>query len=132
MTQKMDEVLALCDKLFSQGYDKDGILNRLEMDAMSQAEKARVFMHVDDLITKSALANQVRSTYSIQFVIGVILFSMGSLITVGTFLVGKSQFVLAYGLILSGAWLAKEGYKKNRSTIDVSANPKIRRKKRKW
>jgi len=66
---------------------------------------------INDYIVEYQLASQEKSKALNQLIVGSVLFIIGMAFTGGSFFGSSSRYLLAYGLILSGAWTFKEAYK---------------------
>ena len=73
---------------------------------------------IDDYIVNYLLAKQEKSKGLNKVVLGLTLFFIGIGVTGYTYFDSDSQYLLAYGLILVGAWISKEGYKVYLKTIE--------------
>ena len=73
---------------------------------------------IDDFVIDFQLATQEKSKAFNQLLIGVLVLMAGVGVTGYTYFSGMRQYVLAYGAILGGAWIAKEGYKIYRQPIE--------------
>ncbi len=86
--------------------------------AFSQEAKDIAKSKIDEYIVDYQLANNVRLDGRNHMIIGLILFIIGSGITLYTFFSGHSGFVLVYGAILFGAAEFYYGYKIFRTPIE--------------
>jgi hypothetical protein len=73
---------------------------------------------IDDYVVSYQLASQEKSKALNQILIGAVLSLMGIAVTAYTYFGNTSQYILAYGAILAGAWILKEGYKTYRKPVE--------------
>ncbi len=113
-------LLEIVKEMAFGGRDYESIVTELEKHKGSIPEESMnlVKRKIDDYIVTYQLGNQERSKALNQVFIGVFLFLFGMGITGYTYLSSNSQYVLAFGAILSGAWVAKEEYKSYRKPIE--------------
>lgn len=121
------------DNLLAQGFTKEQILLKLKIDSVSRAHAKEVLFKIDNAIVAGQIRKQSKYDYSTTLFLGVTIFMIGMLTTIGTYMLGYSQYVLSYGAILIGAWLIKEGYKDSKSKVDtIDLKPKRFGKNRKF
>jgi len=106
--------LSLIKHLAFSGKDYEEILQALEDNKQNFTEDSLESAKdkINDYIVKYQLASQVKSNALNQLIIGGVLFLVGLVITGGSYTFSTDgRYLLAYGLILGGAWTFKEGYK---------------------
>ena len=103
----------LVKKLAFLGKEYDEIIQVLDenkydfpLDLIEEAKDK-----IDDHLVAFQLATQEKAKGFNQLIMGGTLFFIGASITGFTYFSNKDNYILAYGAILSGAWIAKEGYK---------------------
>ncbi len=103
----------LAKKLAFSGKDHDQIVKILEnhQDNFSEEELASAFLKLDDYLVGYQLASQAKSKGFNQLLVGMLLFTIGASVTLVSWLADGDRYLLAYGAILGGAWIGKEGYK---------------------
>ena len=72
---------------------------------------------IDELVVRYELARADQQKNKSEILMGGVVLVIGLTITFGTFISGASSYVLAFGAILGGAWVMKEGYKKYRTPL---------------
>ena len=107
-------------KMAYSGKDYETIIKEIDRKKNRYTEEniSHAKRKVDDFIVEYQLANQEKSKALNQILIGLFLFLIGAGITGYTYFSKNSQYVIAYGAILIGAWILKEGYKKYQKPIE--------------
>lgn len=98
-------------QLAESGKDYDDIKRYLSKKGLSSEDKKKLLKLADQHILQYEFARQARSKAVVRMILGGVILFIGLLITFGTMLMGNSQYILAYGAILVGAWILKEAYK---------------------
>ncbi len=103
----------LVKKLAFSGKDYEQIVQVLEnrKEAFSEASLAAAKDKIDDYVVAYQLASQQRSKGFNQMIMGILLFTVGASVTLVSYFAAWDTYLLAYGGILGGAWIGKEGYK---------------------
>ncbi len=107
MPQSLVKQLAFSGKNYNQ------ILQALE-DAppnFSEESLASVKDKINQYIFDYHRARQVKLEALNQLMIGSVLTMLGLTFTAGSYSSSSGKYLLAYGLILGGAWIFKEAYK---------------------
>ncbi len=110
----------LIKNLAFSGKDYDQIIGVLEENkpGFSETSIELAKNKIDDHIVAFQLASQEKSKGLNQLIMGSALLIIGATITIFSYLSDKDSYILAYGAILGGAWIAKEGYKVYRMPIE--------------
>ncbi|MCB9323876.1 MAG: hypothetical protein H6571_09095 [Lewinellaceae bacterium] len=114
------DLIEIVKEMAFSGKDYESIKKELQRYSAKSSNESINFAKskIDDYIVKFQLASQEKSKALNQIIIGLVLFLLGIGITGYTYFRGNSQYFLAYGAILIGAWIFKEGYKTYRKPIE--------------
>ena len=114
------ELIAIIQEMAFNGKDSYEIEKELEKnrDKYSDESINLAKREIDDYIVSFQLASQEKSKALNQILLGSVLFLIGIGVTGYTYFGNTSQYILAYGAILAGAWILKEGYKTYRKPIE--------------
>lgn len=125
-----DELQELARKLAYQGRSYEEIKKVVQKSTTNSIAVQNVLSSLDQFIVEYQLASQEKGKVLNQAIIGAIFLIIGLGITGYTFLLGQSQYVLAYGAILGGAWALIDGYKKYKQPIEgfIPRKNRIKRK----
>ena len=123
-------ILELSKKLVYEGKEYHEIKDELTRLSLDHQTIEKVLDEVDQYIVDFQLASQEKGNILNQMIIGGVLFIIGAGITGYTYAIGNRQYILAYGAILSGAWIFKEAYKKYKLPIEdfIPRNKRFKRK----
>lgn len=110
----------LVKKLAFLGKDYDEILRTLDENKFKFSLKSinAAKSKIDDYIVGFQLATQEKSNGLNKLIMGGTLFFIGVSITGFTYISNNNNYILSYGAILGGAWVAKEGYKTYRMPLE--------------
>jgi hypothetical protein len=115
---QLDELDDFIKKLAYAGKEYDEIKQRLIDLNLKPEELSTILGKIDDYIIDYQLATQQKSNNVAEMIGGVVFFILGAGITIFSYLSNRGNYVFAYGAILFGAWLFKEGYKKYKLPIE--------------
>ncbi|MCG8330541.1 MAG: hypothetical protein MI974_22790 [Chitinophagales bacterium] len=119
-------------QLAESGKDYDDINMYLSKKGLSPEDKKKLLKLADQHILQYEFARQVRSKAVVRMILGGAILFIGLLITFGTMLMGNSQYILAYGAILVGAWILKEAYKAYKRPVEKFDARSLVRKRSKF
>ncbi len=113
-------LLELIQEMAFAGKDYDAIVKELDRkkDQFPPETISFAKRKIDDYIVSFQLANQEKSKGLNQAIMGLVLLLIGVGVTGYTYFGDADQYVLAYGAILAGAWILKEGYKTYRTPVE--------------
>ncbi len=112
MKMERSEIEARCRELAYQGVEYEQIRRELEQYQLPAEERRVLLEKTDGFIVQHQLHEQYRARALGQLLLGAVVLLTGLVITVGSYLMQGSRYVFAWGAILAGAWVMKEGYKK--------------------
>ena len=114
------ELISIIQRLAFEGKDFYEIEREIEnkKDKYSEESIKLAKKSIDEYIVNFQLASQEKSKALNQILLGSVLFLIGVGVTGYTYFGNTSQYILAYGAILAGAWILKEGYKTYRKPIE--------------
>ena len=114
------ELRAIIQEMAFNGKDSYEIEKELEKNRGKFSDESinLAKRDIDDYIVNFQLASQKKSKALNQILIGSFLFLIGIGVTGYTYFGNTRQYILAYGAILTGAWILKEGYKIYRKPIE--------------
>ena len=118
-----EEILAWCRELAFAGKDYKHIKSEVEAMDLSREEKIQILVKADEYLAHYQLALQERNKALQQMIMGAAFFFLGAGITFYTYFTLDKQYLLVYGLMLIGAWIAKEAYKVYQIPLEEHDNP---------
>jgi len=125
--------LNFAKEMVFDGKDKDFIEQKINQSIiLNKEEKIALTSHINDFHVEYELMNQEISNHKIQFAIGIILLSLGLIISIFTFLSSSSSFILCFGLIIGGAYLSWKKYLAIKNPKDTKLKPRTKKFKGKF
>ena len=107
------ELIKIIKELAYKGKDFDFIISEIQKykDDFDEVTFENAERKIDEFIVNYQLAQLEKSKALNYIIIGIVLFILGSAITIFTYFHLKSQFILAYGAIIAGIGLFIHGFK---------------------
>ncbi len=114
MENDVNSLLKETEKLLKKGFDKDQIIKQLNVNVLPKDIAKKILFKIDDEIVKNELISQTRNFSMIKIIGGSVTLIIGLLVTFVSYSARGSSYIVAFGAIISGAWLLKEGYKESK------------------
>lgn len=92
------------------GQDYESIRAQLAKKGLSREEQKSLLKLADQHILQYELAHQHRNKAIIRMILGAAMLLLGLGITFGSRALGGSSYYVAYGSMLTGAWILWKGY----------------------
>ncbi len=115
------EIFARYKALIFEGKDYEFIKRELERESLTKDESVQMLIELDEWIAHYQMALQERSKTIQQMILGGSLVLLGILIYSFSLSILKTQYLFAWGAILTGAWIFKEGYKAYKIPLEETA-----------
>ncbi|MGE5354958.1 MAG: hypothetical protein ACM3PT_01885 [Deltaproteobacteria bacterium] len=127
------ELLEQARKLAYQGRNYEEIKEVVQKSTTNSKAIHNILSSLDQFIVEYQLASQEKAKVLNHAIIGSIFLIIGLGLTGYTLLSGQSQYILAYGAILGGAWALIDGYRKYKQPIeDFIPRKKMFRKNKRY
>jgi len=94
----------------AKGQDYEVIKDQLARKALSKEEEKKLLRLADQHILQYELAHQFRNKAIIRMILGGAFLIIGLSVTFGSIALEGSRYYIAYGAILTGAWILWKGY----------------------
>ncbi|MCB0705943.1 MAG: hypothetical protein KDC34_11560 [Saprospiraceae bacterium] len=114
MKEPIQEILDTCHEMIFNGKDYLDVKKYLESLQLEKEAEKLLLLKADEMLVQYQLFSQHKTQAINVMLAGGLILLIGLAFTIGTYILGKSRYILAYGIILSGAWILKRGYAKYR------------------
>lgn len=125
----LEYAISLARELAFEGEDYDTIKRKIK-PKLSDDDLSVAMRMADEFIVDYELATQEKSKILSYIIMGGGIFLLGIIITSYTFFSGASEYIIAYGSILGGAWFAVRNFILYKKPIEDFAPRKGRLRKR--
>lgn len=120
--------LEIAEDMIFDGVDKDEVERNVKSKVLlSDEEKIALTSQINDIHVSYEFWKQERSNNIIQLALGIILFTFGLSITLITYFSNSSNFIVAFGLILGGAYLSWKKYLAIINPKDAQLKPRTKK-----
>ena len=127
-----EEIQKIIKEQVYAGKDYLDIKRDLGRFGLSEEENRKLLMKADDYIIDYQLAEQARSNYLLQILMGTLFFVFGIVVTYINYAAAGEKFYVWFGAIIGGAWLAINGYKKYKLPVSDLIDKPDKKKPRKF
>lgn len=113
-----DEIAKKCRILAYQGKDYEAIIKSIPYSTFSSAQQKELRSLINDFIVQYTLAEQIRSKYVTQIMLGGVAFILGTFIVLFTYFRQESSYSIGLAVSLIGLYIIKKGFTKYKQPID--------------
>ncbi len=113
-----DEVAKKCRLLAYKGKDYEAIIQAIPYSTFSNKQQKELRSLINDFIVQYTLAEQVKSKYTTQMMLGGVALLLGLFILLFTYFRQESNYSIGLIACLIGLYVIKKGYDQYKQPID--------------
>ena len=115
---EFDEIAKKCRQLAYEGKDYEAIIAAIPYQSFSKNQQKEIRSLINDFIVQYTLAEQVKSKYITQIMLGGVALLLGIFILLFTYFRQESSYTIGLAACLIGLYVIKKGYDEYKKPID--------------
>ncbi len=115
---EFDKIVKKCRQLAYEGKDYEAIIAAIPYTSFPPSQQKEIRSLIDDFIVQYTLAEQVKSKYTTQIMLGGVALLLGIFILLFTYFRQESSYGIGLAACLIGLYVIKKGYDQYKQPID--------------